>query len=230
MVSRAGLVLGMEPFPGMLSWARTVVPEAHFLAARTEALPVAAGTADLMTAAGSLNYCEPAAAFREIMRVLASGGAICVYDFSQGGSARDTAALAGWFDEFRTLYPIPPSEAIPLDPKALANFAAPLAPGAAEHFEMEVPMDAAAYEAYIMTESTSAPPCAPEHLRPTSAPGSGILWRPCFRAPFMTLCSQATLPGSTAPKSHCRGNPAPAFTSSICAACRSVWPATNNTH
>src|SRR4051794_20361070 len=51
LLSRAGLVLGAEPFHGMLTWARTVVPAAHFLAARTEALPVAAGKADLMTAA-----------------------------------------------------------------------------------------------------------------------------------------------------------------------------------
>jgi SAM-dependent methyltransferase len=152
LTSLADRVLGIDPNPQMLSWARSVAPGARFTAARAEALPLGASTVDLITAAGSLNYTDPPAVFREAARILTRSGAMCVYDFGQGRSA----LLEGWFAELERRYPMPRSEAIPLDPEILAGMNAGFRTIAADRFEMAVPMDAEKYANYIMTEANIA--------------------------------------------------------------------------
>src|SRR4051794_16003663 len=48
--------IGVEPAYQMLQWKETVAPGAAFLAGSAEAIPLADGSVDLITAAGSLNY------------------------------------------------------------------------------------------------------------------------------------------------------------------------------
>ena len=55
---RASQVIGVDPSPSMVHWAKKLVPRAGFLAAAAEAIPLRDGTVDLVTAAGSLNYSE----------------------------------------------------------------------------------------------------------------------------------------------------------------------------
>src|ERR1700744_6589981 len=64
-------VTGVEPVPAMLAHRRTVAPTAQFVIGRAERLPFTDGSFDLVTAAGSLNYTELAAARAERARVLA---------------------------------------------------------------------------------------------------------------------------------------------------------------
>ena len=66
-------VIGLEPIPAMLAYRRTVAPHASFVIGRAERLPFAAGSFDLVTAAGSLNYADVQSALAEIARVLTAG-------------------------------------------------------------------------------------------------------------------------------------------------------------
>ena len=98
-------MVGVEPAVEMLQWARRVAPGAHFLSARSESLPFRDGSFDLITAAGSLNYADPAAAFPELRRVLTASGSLVVYDFAQV--------------DFR--YERPPDGSRPLSPEILGQ-------------------------------------------------------------------------------------------------------------
>jgi ubiquinone/menaquinone biosynthesis C-methylase UbiE len=77
-------VIGLEPISTMLAHRRTVAPHATFVMGQAERLPFAAGSFDLVAAAGSLNYADLSAALAEIARVLTSAGAFLLYDFSVG--------------------------------------------------------------------------------------------------------------------------------------------------
>ena len=152
----ADRVIGIEPVQEMLVWANQVAPASFFVAARTEALPVSTGVADLATAAGSLNYCDLDAAFREVSRILSPSGALCVYDFSQGRKFRGAGALERWFAGFASRYPMPDSEATPLAPDTLGRLATGFELVAHENFEIGFSMNSGAYSDYIMTETNIA--------------------------------------------------------------------------
>ena len=70
LVPLARRAIGLEPIPAMLAHHRTVVPQARFVIGQAERLPFAAGSFDLVTAAGSLNYTDLPSALAEIARVL----------------------------------------------------------------------------------------------------------------------------------------------------------------
>src|SRR5437764_773280 len=89
----AAEAVGMEPAVAMLRWAKG----ASFLAGAAEAIPFRAGSFDLITAAGSLNYVELERFFGEAARVLAPEGLILVYDFAPPVDA--------WWSRFYERYP-----------------------------------------------------------------------------------------------------------------------------
>ncbi len=126
------------------------------LTARAESLPFRSASFDLITAAGSLNYTEPAAVFREAARLLKPGGCFVVYDFAQGCVSSSTPALAAWFDLFLSRYPLPPGEALQLDPARIVGLAGDFTVVVCDLFRMPVRMDARAYRAYLMTETNVA--------------------------------------------------------------------------
>ena len=117
----AEIVIGIEPVEAMLGPARRTSPNTLFAAASGEAIPLRAGSIDLISAAGSLNYLDPDRFFPEAARVLAPGGAALVYDFSPGRSFRDSEALDEWFAEFERRYPRPKGEAREINPEILAG-------------------------------------------------------------------------------------------------------------
>jgi SAM-dependent methyltransferase len=90
----AARIVGIEPSPAMreLSLARGVVA----LDGRAEAIPLAAGSADLVISTlSSHHWDDPVAAFREIERLLAPGGQARIYDVRFAGySAREARAIA----------------------------------------------------------------------------------------------------------------------------------------
>lgn len=131
--------VGVEPAEAMLAWTNQVAPNADFAVGRAEQLPFSTGAFDLITAAGSLNYCELAPALREIIRVMTSDGALVIYDFSQGKDFADSPALDEWHTEFKRRYPAPES-----GPKLEAGGAL---------FSMSLPFTAERYLRYAMTET-----------------------------------------------------------------------------
>jgi len=139
---RAERVVGVDPFAGMVRWGSRVAPQASFVVARAEALPFRDASFDLITAAGSLNYADPARAFPELRRVLTAAGTLVVYDFSQ--------------DDFN--YDRAPDGAIELDPGILADVAAGFRVARSERFTYTIEMDRGEYEAYLRTEIADPPP------------------------------------------------------------------------
>jgi SAM-dependent methyltransferase len=67
-------VVAVEPLAEMRAVLERVVPEAEALDGTAEAIPLAAGTADAVTAAQAFHWFDPARALPEIHRVLRPGG------------------------------------------------------------------------------------------------------------------------------------------------------------
>lgn len=139
--------VGVEPAVTMVQIAGAVAPGAAFVAGAAEQLPFADSSFELITAAGSLNYCDVERAFPELLRVLAGGGRLVVYDFSPGRRMRGSAALEEWFAEFQRRYP--PAPAGPALPPGLAG-------GRWTEFEGALELDAEFYARYMMTETSVA--------------------------------------------------------------------------
>lgn len=148
--------IGMEPAEAMLSWTGAVAPHAEFLVGAAEAMPLASGCADLLTAAGSLNYVDLDAFFPEARRVLSADGAVLVYDFSPGRSFRDSDALDAWFAEFQRRYPPPAGEARALSPEVLAGLESGFRVTKSEHFEIGLTLTPEFYRDYMLTETNVA--------------------------------------------------------------------------
>jgi SAM-dependent methyltransferase len=143
----------MEPVEAMLHWASAATPGCAFLAARAEAIPIRDGAIDLIAAAGSLNYIDPALFFREAERILAPGGIILVYDFSPGRSFPESDALDAWFARFIDRYPWPPSDALKVDPERLATMDHRFRLQNHERFEIPLTLTPDFYLEYMMTET-----------------------------------------------------------------------------
>jgi ubiquinone/menaquinone biosynthesis C-methylase UbiE len=135
-------VFGIDPFSSMVKWGPTVAPGAHFLTARAESLPFPSAAFDLITAAGSLNYTDPARAFPELRRVLAPNGTLCIYDFSQAHFP----------------YHRPPHGGIPLSPEILSGMETGFQLVRSEILDLPVTMTHDQYLAYLATEVAVEPP------------------------------------------------------------------------
>jgi SAM-dependent methyltransferase len=147
----AETVVGLDPVPRMLTHSRRVAPRAAFLVGQAERLPFPAGSFDLVTAAGSLNYVDLALFLPDVSRVLVPGGVLAIYDFSAGRRLRDSAALDAWYATFERRYP--PKPGYDLDVRDLAYAMSGLRLDAYEEFEVAVPMTLASYLPYVMSET-----------------------------------------------------------------------------
>ena len=152
----AEVVVGVEPAARMLRGSGAVAPGSWFVAGAAEELPLANGSCDLMTAAGSLNYVDLEAFFPEARRVLGPEGVLLVYDFSPGRRFREGSGLEDWFGEFQRRYPPPVAEARVLDPEVLGGLAAGFEVAGSERFEVGVALSREFYEGYMMTETNVA--------------------------------------------------------------------------
>jgi SAM-dependent methyltransferase len=144
-------VIGLEPIPAMLAHRRTAAPRASFVIGRAERLPFAAGSFDLVTAAGSLNYTDLPSALAEIARVLTPDGTLLLYDFSVGRRSAVGDALAAWFASFEQRFPWPRGwQPFDVHELALAAYGLRLL-----HFtdvEIRLPMAFDAYLRYMLSE------------------------------------------------------------------------------
>lgn len=148
--------IGVDPSAAMLATSGVIAPDAHFVAARAEQLPVASASIDLVTAAGSLNYTRVPDALAEIHRVLAPEGMLVVYDWSTARRFIHGEVLDNWFAEFRRRYPRPPSEAIPLDPATIGDHTRALRLIDSRLFTWPLTMSVDEYERYMLTETNVA--------------------------------------------------------------------------
>ena len=161
-ISTAALVgiadqrIGIEPVAEMLRWAPGVAPDAWFVVATAEAIPVQDGSIDLISAAGALNYAVLPEFFSEARRVLSRDGVVLVYDFSPGRAFPDSPALEDWFSDFERRYPWPVSEALGLDPAYLAECDSRFAVTEHDEFEIGLPLTFEFYVDYMMTETNVA--------------------------------------------------------------------------
>jgi SAM-dependent methyltransferase len=153
----------------MLAYRRTVAPHAGFVIGRAERLPFAAGSFDLVTAAGSLNYADLPSALAEISRVLTADGTFLLYDFSTGQRSVTGAELERWFTSFEQRFPWP-ADWQPLDVRELplADYGLQLLDLTA--VETRLPMDLDAYLRYMLSEtnvedSIASRACSPDEAR-----------------------------------------------------------------
>lgn len=147
----ADTVVGLEPVPTMLAHRRAVAPRAAFVVGQAERLPFAAGSFDLVTAAGSLNYVDLGLFLPDLARVLTPNGVMVVYDFSAGRRLRGSGRLDAWYAAFEQRYPPKPGYA--MDVRALAYGASGLQMDAYAEFEVAVPMTLGSYLSYAMSET-----------------------------------------------------------------------------
>lgn len=156
LTALARTTVGIEPLEPMLRWTREVAPDSHFIVGRAEELPVGDGAADLMTAAGSLNYADLGKFFPEARRALGAAGKLVVYDFSQGKRMAGSAALEEWFGVFMSKYPAPPFSGRGLTPELLAPLARGFRAIGSEWYEEPLTVDLSFYVDYAMTETNIA--------------------------------------------------------------------------
>ena len=147
----ARTVVGLEPVPSMLAHRHAVAPRASFVAARAEQLPFAAGSFDVVTAAGALNYVDLGLFLPDLARVLTARGVMVIYDFSAGRRLRESDALDAWYAEFERRYP--PKPGYEMDVRELEYARAGLTLVAFERFEVAVPMTMSQYVPYAMSET-----------------------------------------------------------------------------
>jgi SAM-dependent methyltransferase len=144
---------GIDPAEAMMQWSSQVAPGAHFIVASAEAIPIRDGAADLMTAAGSLNYANLDLFFPEAARVLGPNGILVVYDFSPGRTFRDSDALDEWFSRFTARYPWPRNEARVLDAQILTGLDSGFRLTGSETFRIALTLTQRFYVSYMLTES-----------------------------------------------------------------------------
>jgi SAM-dependent methyltransferase len=143
--------IGVEPVAAMVEAARAVDPEGTFLVGPAEDVPLPSSSADLITAAGSLNYADLGRFFPEALRLLKPGGRLLVYDFRAGEPAG-----GDWLARFVARYPWAPREARPLDPGILAAEAGGFTLKRSAEVAVPLTLTRDFYLEYMLTETNVA--------------------------------------------------------------------------
>ncbi len=143
--------IGVEPAESMVEAARLVDPTAQFLVGPAEAIDLPDSSADLLTAAGALNYVHLARFFPEALRLLAPQGSLLVYDFSTGN-----AEGSDWLSRFVARYPWAPNEGRHLTPAILADEAKGFVLERSDEFTIRLSLTREFYLDYILTETNVA--------------------------------------------------------------------------
>jgi ubiquinone/menaquinone biosynthesis C-methylase UbiE len=76
LVERGARLIALEPVASMRAKLEQTVPEAEVVPGRAEAIPLADGSADAVTAATAFHWFDPGPALREIHRVLRGEGGL----------------------------------------------------------------------------------------------------------------------------------------------------------
>ena len=144
-------VIGLEPARTMLTHCPSVAPHAAFVVGMAERLPFPAGTFDLVTAGGSVNYMDHDRFLAELARVLTPGGSAVIYDFSPGRRTDDGPWLDEWFTMFERRYLAPRGDA--LDVRSLDYPRFGLLLRTYEDVEVGVAITRRGYLEYVLSET-----------------------------------------------------------------------------
>ena len=144
--------VGLEPIATMLAHRRDVAPGARFVIGRAESLPFVAGSFDLLTAAGSLNYVDLDRFLPEAARVLAPTGVLVIYDFSAGRRLPGDDRLDQWFTAFERRYPFAPGYDLDVQQLPYGRFG--LALRSYDPLQVAVRMTLDTYLPYAMSETS----------------------------------------------------------------------------
>lgn len=150
----ARAVVGVDPEIQMIRSARAIGGEPSYALGTAEAMPIASGTVDRLTAAGALNFVDLGRFRAEAARVLTADGVIVVYDFATGRRCADATALEHAYEAFATRWPRPLDGRHAIDPGVLA--VAGFAVVSSEDVMVPISMNGDAYVDYLMTETNVA--------------------------------------------------------------------------
>ena len=150
----ARTIVGLDPEIQMVRSARTLGGGPRYTVGAAEAIPLGAGTVDVLTAAGALNFVDLERFRSEAARVLVPKGVVVVYDFATGCRSSDAPALERAYDEFARRWPRPTDGRHAIDAGVLA--AAGFSIRSGEPMTVPIAMNADAYVAYLMTETNVA--------------------------------------------------------------------------
>jgi SAM-dependent methyltransferase len=151
LLNVAGAVVGIDAARDMLRRA-IHADGVSYVASGAEALPFRAGSFDLVVACGSMDWIDRPRFLPRAAELVAGGGWLVSLDFGDAGCSPDVPGLARWHSQvFRERYPRPPAS----DPMITADEAGRHGFGAPAHRDlaMACPFTAAAYAAFLMTES-----------------------------------------------------------------------------
>ena len=185
LLAHAVRVVGVEPSSAMIKHAPGIAPGAHFVTGCLEALPIASRSADLLTAAGALNYCDLPAALAEVSRVLVPDGLFLAYDFSAGERLSVESELPAQYAKFRMRFPSGAGYA--LDLRLLPAREVGLAVVAYEQFVVQVQMPAQQYLSYVLSESGVALALAGGMAADEARVACAALFGPVFEAREATV-------------------------------------------
>jgi len=81
--SHASEVVGVEPNPAMVDWARraTTAPNVRYVEGFAAATGLAEESVDIVTCAQAFHWMEPSAVLPEVARILRRGGVFAAYDY-----------------------------------------------------------------------------------------------------------------------------------------------------
>jgi SAM-dependent methyltransferase len=144
-------VVGVDVVPAMAARARadTGLP---FAVAAAEALPVAAGSVDLVTVGSGVHWFKQDRFAAEAARVLRPDGVLLLYEHAGGHIPAEPAFLDWLRDSYLARFPSPPRGPMAPDVEGAGLFA----PVRTDEWPDEVPMTRARYVAYLLTQSNLA--------------------------------------------------------------------------
>jgi len=137
--------VGVDVVPAMVARARadTALP---YAVAAAEALPLAAGTVDLITVASGVHWFDQRRFAAEAARVLRPGGALLLYEHA-GATLPEPAFLDWMRGTYLRRFPSPPRGALAADFPTAGGFA----PVRTDRWPDQVPMTRAQLVAYLAT-------------------------------------------------------------------------------
>jgi SAM-dependent methyltransferase len=201
--------VGLDVLPAMVARARADTGLPYGVAA-AEALPLAAGTVELVTVASGVHWFDQGRFAAEAARVLRPGGALLLYEHAAPVIADQPAFLDWLRGTYLRRFPSPPRGTMAADFDGAGLFV----PERTDRWPDEIPMSRGQFVAYLLTQSnlaTEPPQRAAAWLDGELAPFlPGGAARPVtFQASYRLLRRAASAPGPAA---------APAAAAAACAA------------
>ena len=145
-------VIGIDGSEGMIAVAKTNSDEQiTYHHAPAENLPFDAGSFDLITVCGAINWIDRTRFFPEAKRVLKEQGVVIIYDNFITERMRENVAYTQWYrEQYLSRYPKPPRDETPLTPSECEGYGFHFGQ---EEYTNELAWSRAEYIEYMLTQS-----------------------------------------------------------------------------